>query len=111
MWLALEWAYRSVLNKRKELYGLSRSEVDHWKEIAERTTKDATQQIELLKKQQNLTSEAKEQLNRLTDTTSRLSTQLNLLGQANSSATGPTGPAAGTKPIMDWSSSGWVPRK
>ena len=44
-----EWLYLSVLNKRKELYALSRNEVEHWKQEAERTTKELTRQIELLK--------------------------------------------------------------
>ena len=38
-----------MLNKRKELYALSRNEVEHWKQEAERTTKELTRQIELLK--------------------------------------------------------------
>jgi hypothetical protein len=101
MWLALEWAYRSVLNKRRELYGLSRLEVDHWKEIAERTTEEATQQIEALKKEHGLTAESKKQLDQLLQTTSQIGAQLNALGQANSPAAllGPTGPIGYASPI------------
>ena len=116
MWRVFEWAYRSLLNKRKELYELSRSEVDYWKEIAERTTIDATQQIELLKKDRNLTAEAKTQLDQLTETTSHLTTQLNLLGQANSSATGPTGPVGNadvrrTRGSLPWATPWSLPRR
>jgi hypothetical protein len=126
MWAAFEWAYRSVLNKRRELYDLSRLEVDHWKIRAEQTTKEAVRQIEALneqlKKEQNLTAQAKTQLDQLKDATSQLTEQLKRLGQANSSATGYTGytgyspPTANlglssSKPVVTQSSSDWPPRR
>ena len=49
MWGAFEWSYRSVLNKRKELYDLSRAEVDHWKNNAERTAKELAEKIDQLR--------------------------------------------------------------
>jgi hypothetical protein len=48
MWGAFEWSYRAVLNKRKELYNLSRLEVDHWKINAERTAKELAEKVDLL---------------------------------------------------------------
>jgi hypothetical protein len=50
MWRACEWAYRSVLNKRRELYEISRLEVDYWRDRAEKTTREAAEQIELLER-------------------------------------------------------------
>jgi hypothetical protein len=117
----LERAYRSVLNKRKELFELSRSEVAFWKDLAERTTKDASQQVEqlerLLAKEQDLTEDAKGQITKLTDTISRHRGQLSSSGQANSSV-GILTPAIGhgtltgvPPPAMDWTSDGWKPRR
>jgi hypothetical protein len=79
MWGAFEWSYRLVLNKRKELYDLSRAEVDHWKNNAERTAKELAEKIGQL---QDLTAEDKEQLGL---GVSDLTEQLDRLGQANSS--------------------------
>jgi hypothetical protein len=107
VWRGGEWLYRSVLNKRKELYELSRNEVEHWKQEAERTTKELTRQIELLKTEQDNVALTRAALDKLTVTTSQLGGQLKALGQANSSHTGPTGPGP---PLFDWTSAGWKPR-
>jgi hypothetical protein len=113
MWRGGEWLYRSVLNKRKELYDLSRLEVDHWKDRAELTAAEAKQQVEQIEVMQQRPAAAEdvkaqqEQIDQLKQTISRLTGQLGALGQANSSGpTGPTGPAG----PMDWTSSGWKPR-
>jgi len=79
-----EWLYRSVLNKRKELYALSRLDVDHWKELAERTTKDLDEKIKQLEEQQGLTAETRRQLGAARFEVLRLSDQLTHLGKANS---------------------------
>jgi hypothetical protein len=92
IWLALEWIYRAVLKKRRELYELSRLEVNHWKDRAETTTKDAVRQIEQLsaelEKEKHLSTQAKVQLDQLKASTTQLTVQLTALGQANSSVTG-----------------------
>jgi chromosome segregation ATPase len=118
---SIEWSYRSVLNKRKELFELSRSEVAYWKDLAERTTNDATRQVEqlerLLAKEQDLTADAKGQITQLTETISRLSGQLSSLGHANSSvglltsAIGQGTQVPRAAPVMDWTSDGWRPRR
>jgi hypothetical protein len=126
MWGAFEWSYRSVLNKRKELFELSRSEVGYWKDHAERTAKAATQQLgqldELISKQLDITAgttkqvkeltadlreEARNQVGHLTATIKQLDGQLNALGQANTSTA--AFPMVSSGP-MDWTSSGWQPR-
>jgi hypothetical protein len=113
-WRAWQWRFRAVFEKQTELYELSRREVGHWKDLAERTTKDATQQVEQLKslltKEQRPTAETKAQFDQLMNTTARLNAQLHALGQANSS------PASlnvrpGVWPpgseVQDWTSEGW----
>ena len=79
VWRGGEWLYRSVLNKRKELYELSRNEVDHWKTNAELTAKELREQIASL---EDVNAERQSQLDRLT---ARLGAELGRLGQANSS--------------------------
>jgi hypothetical protein len=102
-----------VFEKQSELYELSRREVGHWQDLCERTTNDATRQVEqlneLLKKEQSLTGEAKARIDQLMNTTARLYGQLNSLGQANTSAIGPTGIAGpiggsggGISPAGQW---------
>jgi hypothetical protein len=86
MWQAFEWAYRAVLKKRTELYDLSRREVEHWKDMAERTASQVTEQIESLKAG-GLPPEAKPKLDQLTHTTSMMTFQLAELGRANSAST------------------------
>jgi hypothetical protein len=117
VWRGGEWLYRSVLNKRKELYELSRNEVEHWKQEAERTTKELTGQIELLKTEQENTVLTKTALDKLMATTSQLAGQLDQLSKANTSpmsvtavsrallTSGHSGP-----PAMDWTSTGWKTR-
>ena len=90
IWGVLEWIYRAVLIKRRELYDISRLEVDRWKDRAEQTTEDAVKQIEQLsaelEKEKHLSTQAKAQLDQLKASTSKLTVQLTALGQANSSA-------------------------
>jgi hypothetical protein len=85
MWGAYEWAYRSVLNKRRELYELSRSEVEHWKDSAKRTAEELT---ELAKKIERADEAAtagptRALFEQMKQTTSRLSTELDSLARAN----------------------------
>src|ERR1700730_4949054 len=106
-WRTFEWRYKAVFEKQAELCNLSRSEVDHWKTNAELTAKALAEKIDLLEKQQNQSEETKKQLALAKEGVTELKTQLQRLGQANSSGpTGPTGPAG----PMDWTSSGWKPR-
>jgi hypothetical protein len=86
-WHAWQWRFKAVFEKQKELYDLSRSEVEHWKDIAQRTTIELSGKIELLQKEQNLTTQTREQLDQLLQATSQLGGQLRALGQANSSHT------------------------
>jgi hypothetical protein len=123
VWRGGEWLYRSVLNKRKELYGLSRNEVEHWKNNAELTAKKLTETVDQLEKQENLTEETKRDLGIARGGLAELKTQLDRLGQANNSATvvstnyaerlvGFLSPGSSSRsaPKYDWTSSGWQPR-
>jgi hypothetical protein len=98
-WRAWQWRFKAVFEKQRELYDLSRSEVDHWKTNAQQTAKELGEKIALLEKQQNLTEGTKEQLGLARQGLLELTTQLNRLGQANN--------AVG---LWDWSSSGWMRR-
>jgi hypothetical protein len=98
IWRACEWAYRAVLNKRKELYDLSRQEVDRLKDNAEQTTKELDAKIALLEQQNLSAEETKTQLGLARQGVSNLTTVLDNLGRANSASQ------------MDWTSSGWKPR-
>jgi len=83
MWGAWQWRYKAVFGKQKELYDLSRSEVDHWKNIAKRTAAELVEKIEQLEQAEELTDQTKAQLDQMKQTTSTLNRQLNNLGQAN----------------------------
>ena len=116
-WHAWQWRFKAVFQKQKELYELSRSEVDHWKTNAELTAKALSEKIDLLEKQQNQSEETKKQLASAKEGVTELKTQLQRLGQANSSSTGfipgtQIRHAVGVAPPpeMDWTSSGWKPR-
>jgi hypothetical protein len=76
MWGLFEWMYRSVLNKRRELYELSRSGVEHWKDLAKRTAAELTEKVKQLDEQ----TEMGRQIMTLS---LRLTTELDQLGQAN----------------------------
>jgi hypothetical protein len=82
-WRAWQWRFKAVFEKQKELYDLSRLEVDHWKTNAERTAKKLAEKIDLL---QNLTTETKKSLGSAREMVLALTSQLNRLGQANSCA-------------------------
>jgi hypothetical protein len=62
VWLAWQWRFKAVFEKQKELYELSRLEVDHWKTNAERTTEELAEKIKEPEDQQNLTADTKGQL-------------------------------------------------
>jgi hypothetical protein len=115
-WRAWQWRYKAVFEKQTELYAPSRQEVAHWKDLAERTAKVATQQLEQLTKQlankQDTTTETKKRLGELTGTIGQIEKQPNALGQANTStAAFPiVGTSASPSGQMDWTSSGWRPR-
>ena len=79
MWPVFEWAYRAGREKRKELYELSRNEVEHRKTNAELTAKELREQIASL---EDVNAERQSQLDRLT---ARLGAELGRLGQANNS--------------------------
>jgi hypothetical protein len=108
LWRTFDWRYKAVFDKQKELYDLSRLEVDRWKDRAEQTTEDAVKQIEQLsaelEKEKHLSTQAKVQLDQLKTSTSQLTVQLTALGQANSSVTGPTGAARGAGQSLGLSS-------
>jgi cytoskeletal protein RodZ len=121
-WRAWQWRFKAVFEKQKELYEFSRLEVDHWKERAKLTTEEATRQIEQIEVLQRPAAAEevnaqRAQIDQLKQTISRLTSQLNALGQANSSAAS-TGFAPGRgqlsgippPPAADWTSSGWKPR-
>jgi hypothetical protein len=112
-WRAWQWRYKAAFEKQTELYTLSRQEVEHWKNLAELTTKNATQQLErldaLISKQEEITahtkklvgdemaelkSDTKKQVEDLSGTFKQLSVQLNALGQANNSTVAVTGSLA-----------------
>jgi hypothetical protein len=99
-WRAWQWRFKAVFEKQKELYDLSRLEVDHWKDRAKLTTEEATQQIEQIEVLQRPgaaedVKAQQAQIDQLKQTISRLTSQLNALGQANSSV-GSTGFVPGT---------------
>jgi hypothetical protein len=106
-WVAWRWRFKAVFEKQSELYDLSRLEVGHQKDLAERTVKELTAQFGMLQKERELNAEHIAEIERLT---ARLTGELNQLGQANSSPTSPTS-RPGIWPrgseVMDWTSSGW----
>jgi hypothetical protein len=110
-WRAWQWRFAAVFNKQKELYDLSRSEVGHWKELAERTTNELNERIGSLQKEKELSEEEKRELYGLT---ARLAAQLKGLGQANNSvvvtSAVPYARPINPPPVMDWTSDGWKPR-
>jgi hypothetical protein len=81
-WRAWRWRFKAVLEKQTELYTLSREEVAYWKDLAQRTANELTQQIVVLKKEKDINAETQIKLDGLT---ARLSRELDRLGQANSS--------------------------
>jgi hypothetical protein len=83
IWRLLEWRYRAVIDKTKELAELSRIEVNHWKDAAARSASQAAERVETLKKE-NLSATAKKVLEQLTDDTSAVNFQLSELAKANS---------------------------
>ena|SRR6516225_6332488 len=90
IWRLLEWRYRAVNDKTKELFELSRVEVNYWKDALARSTTKIAEQVESLKKE-NLPAQVKPTLDQLTHTTSRVNLELVELGKANSAASVSTG--------------------
>jgi hypothetical protein len=85
VWRIMEWAYRAILNKRQELYAMSKEEVDRWKNRLEATTQDLNAQIKDLREQVSEAdpSGVKPRLDQMTHSTGQLEEQLNNLAQAN----------------------------
>ena len=85
IWRIMEWRYQAVINKTQELFALSRKEIQHWKNAAVRSTSQAAEQVETLKKK-DLPAEAKTVLDQLTRSTSRINSELAELGKASSAS-------------------------
>jgi hypothetical protein len=91
IWKLLEWRYRAVNDKTKELFELSRIEVNYWKNALARSTTKIAEQVESLKNEKNLPAQVRPTLDQLTHTTSQVNLELAELGKANSAATVSTG--------------------
>jgi hypothetical protein len=83
IWRLMEWRYRAGFSKTRELFDLSRAEIEYWKDAAARSAGQAAERVEVLKKK-DLPAEAIKVLNQLKDATSRVSFELKELGKANS---------------------------
>jgi hypothetical protein len=83
IWRLMEWRYRAVVDKMKELSELTRIEVEHWKDTAARSNTQIAEQVKSLQKE-TLPDDAKSVLDQLAHTTSRVSSELDELGKANS---------------------------